>query len=404
VNAANSSRASYGWVIVAAMLVVQAVSSGLGFYNMSVYMTEFARSLSVPLADISFAVSLFFIVGGVAGIYVARLLDHIHVRWVMTYGALLAGGSLALVGEAESLWQIYLLFIIFGAGNSGVSLVVATTLVTQWFPGPNRSIALSIASTGLSLGGVAVTPATAYLFNSLGAQATMPWLGLSFALLIVPIALFLIRPAPVAPVVSGGVPESSWGYSEAVRTRFFILLAVGYVFCQGAQVGGISHLYNRVDEIAGFEAAARAVQILTICAILFRFLGGWLVTRIAIRWYTLTNVMIQCCGLAILANADSAGLAWLGAAVFGASIGNILMLQPLWLAEAFPGSIYSRVFALANAAAVMGVAGGPFMLGLAYDFADYSLAYGLAVVTSLVAGLFILSAGPRPVRPKFETS
>ena len=121
------------------MLVVQAVSSGLGFYNMSVYMTEYARTLSVPLADISFAVSLFFIVGGVAGIYVARLLDRIHVRWVMTAGALLGGGSLALVGEAESLWQIYLLFMLFGAGNSGVSLVVATTLVTQWFPGPNRS-------------------------------------------------------------------------------------------------------------------------------------------------------------------------------------------------------------------------------------------------------------------------
>ena len=270
-------------------------------------------------------------------------------------------------------------------------------------PGPNRSIALSIASTGLSLGGVAVTPATAYLFNSLGAQATMPWLGLSFALLIVPIALFLIRPAPVAPGVSGGVPESSWGYSEAVRTRFFILLAVGYVFCQGAQVGGISHLYNRVDEIAGFEAAARAVQILTICAILFRFLGGWLVTRIAIRWYTLTNVMIQCCGLAILANADSAGMAWLGAAVFGASIGNILMLQPLWLAEAFPGR-FTPGICVGQCGISDGRCRRPVHAGFSYDSGDYSLAYGLAVATSLVAGLFILSAGPRPVRPNVETS
>jgi len=74
------------------------------------------------------------------------------------------------------------------------------------------------------------------------------------------------------------------------------------------------------------------------------------------------------------------------------------------LAEAFPGSIYPRVFALANAASVMGVAGGPFMLGLAYDFADYSVAYSLAVATSLVAGAFILTAGPRPVRGSVGTS
>ena len=70
----------YGWVIVAVMLLVQTVSSGLGFYNMSVYINRLSAELAAPVAQISFAVSLFFVVGGIAGLYVASLLSRYHVR------------------------------------------------------------------------------------------------------------------------------------------------------------------------------------------------------------------------------------------------------------------------------------------------------------------------------------
>ena len=64
----------HGWVIVGLTLLMQTVSSGLGFYNMSVYINRLSAQLAVPSADTSFAVSLFFVVGGVAGLYVADLL------------------------------------------------------------------------------------------------------------------------------------------------------------------------------------------------------------------------------------------------------------------------------------------------------------------------------------------
>ena len=54
-----ASYRHYGWVIAIAMLLVQTVSSGLGFYNMSVYMSFFARELDASLDAISLSVSLF---------------------------------------------------------------------------------------------------------------------------------------------------------------------------------------------------------------------------------------------------------------------------------------------------------------------------------------------------------
>ncbi len=381
------------------MLVVQTVSSGFGFYNMSVYMTELAKLLDTPLANVSFAVTLFFVMGGVTGIYVARWLEKVPVKWIMAASAAGCGICLYLVGLASQLWHVYLLFSLFGLANTGVSLVVGTTLITWWFPGRNRSVALAISSTGLSLGGIIVTPVTAYLFNAQGLPATMPWLGLVFVLLVVPIALFVVRTPGWMAVTSQGQEDSIWVYSRAVRSRFFVLHTMGYFFCMGAQVGGIAHLYGMAEKIAGFAVAAIAVQVLTACSIVGRFLGGYIVTRIEPRPFTLVNVVLQMTGLYLLSQADGPMLIYLGAGLFGLSVGNLLMMQPLWLADAFPGRLYPRIFALANALTVGGVALGPLFIGALYDMTGYSVAYLYAVGTSVLAFGVIWSAGPTAVQP-----
>ena len=174
-------------------MLIQTVGSGLGFYNMAVYINRLSAELAVPVSDISFAVSLFFVIGGVAGLYVAALLARFNARTIMIAGALLAGTALGLVGWATKVWQVYVLFSLFGVGNAGISLVVATMLVTQWFPGAERSMALALTSTGLSLGGVVLTPISAYWLNTIGVSETMPLLGLLLVFLVVPLC-FLVRP------------------------------------------------------------------------------------------------------------------------------------------------------------------------------------------------------------------
>jgi len=387
----------YGWVMVAAMLVVQTVSSGLGFYNMSVYMSEFVRLLARPMAEVSLAVSLFFVAGGAMGMYVAGLLDRVDVRWIMSAGAVFGGLALLGVGQVEALWQLYLLFALFGMANTGVSLVVATTVITRWFPGPNRSVALSIASTGLSLGGVLITPLTARLFNTWGLAETMPTLGVAFAVLILPLAIWVVRMPPATGSEPSQAGASVLQYRQAVRSRFFVLLALGYVFCMGAQVGGIAHVYSRLELLGDFTTGASAVQALTISSILGRFVGGFVVMWLPMRWLTLGMLLVQMVGLGLIGSASSPAVGVVGAALFGASVGNLLMLQPLWLAETFPGNIYPRVFALANALSVIGVAVGPYLMGLTYDTWDYGAAYMVAVGVSGLAWVLVFGAGARPV-------
>ena len=389
-----------GWWTVAGLFVVLTVSSGFGFYNLSVYMNVLADARGFSVSSLSVAVSLFFVVGGFAGMWVARLIERYDVRWVMLGGAALSGVALGLCGFATSLWTLYLLFILFGIGNSGVSIIISTTLVTRWFPGPERSVALSVASTGLSLGGVVLTPLSAWALNFWSVEAVLPGLGVLFFLLIGPVAWWVVKDAPAPPATErvGDGNSADWTYEHAVRSKFFVILTAAYVLCMAAQVGGISHLYNYAEGKAGFAIAANAVQALTVMSIVARIVGGFVITRVSIRIYALANLAVQGVGLGILALADSTFLILLGAAVFGGTIGSLLMLQPLWLAEAFGVRDYPKLFSLANAFTVLGLAVGPVMMGVLHDLYDYGWAYGVAVAVSACALVLLFFAGARPVR------
>lgn len=399
-GSAVAPRIYGGWWVVAGVFLVLTVSSGFGFYNLSVYINVLSHARGFAVSEVSLAVSLFFVVGGVTGMTVARLIERHDVRWVMISGAALGGAALGLVGQAQTLWQLYALFILFGIGNSAISIVTATTLVTRWFPGSNRSVALSVASTGLSAGGIFITPMSARLLNQYGLETAVPWFGASFFLLVVPVVLWVVRghpPQRAAARDGDGHTGGAWRYEDAVRSRFFVLVTLGYVVCMGAQVGAIAHLYNRADQIADYRVAAAAVQALTVMSILGRFLGGWLVTRIAIRPFTLACLVGQGIGLATIATAQGSVQVVAGAALFGSTVGNLLMLHPLWLADAFGGYAYARIFSLSNAVSVLGVAVGPALLGVLFDAFGYRPAYLLAVGASALALVLMLSAGPEPV-------
>ena len=173
----------HGWWVVAGLFLILTVSSGFGFYNHSVYLNALSADGAFSVADVSVAISFYFLAGGIAGIGVARLIDQVEVRRIMIIGAAVAGIALTLLGQARELWHLHGLFMLFGIGNTGVSIVIATTLVTRWFPGRNRSIALSLASTGLSFGGVVFTPMTAFLLDRMAFEPVAAGLGAAFFLL-----------------------------------------------------------------------------------------------------------------------------------------------------------------------------------------------------------------------------
>lgn len=386
-----------------AILVVLTVSSGLSFYNHSVILDALSRKPDLSLGAASWAVSLFFLSAGIAGLWVGRLLQHIDPRWCITGGAVLSAVALASLTWVDSLVGLYIVYIIFGAGFAAAGLLPCTTLVARWFQ-RRRATALSIATTGMSLGGVVITPATAALVNRYGFENVAPLMGLAYLISVVPVTWLFMKPGPSQPdrikpdepatetVTPPGLP-----FSLAMRNRFFWGMTIAYVFLLMAQVSAISHQFGLVNEVIGLQGAAVAVAIVPVTSIISRLLGGWLLTFTPIWGFSLSIMVLQFVSLVVLSLASGQWVLFAGLALFGASVGNLLVLQSLLVAEAFGVRDYARIASVSSLMLSLGAAAGPGILGLAYvTLSSYSLAYAGAALAGLVGVLCYLAAGPLP--------
>ena len=228
--------------VVTGCFVVLTVTSGLGFYGLAVYLNAFSRERGWPVASISLATTLFFIVGGVLGLTIARIIARHDVRVVIVAGGVFGGAALAVLGRVDERWQLYLVYAVFAAGFAGAGLVPATTVVTRWYH-QRRSVALSVASTGLSVGGILITPVAKWLIDRRGLESATPILALIWVVGIIPVALWLVRPDPI---VLGWMPDgdrvsptepvaaaTGVRFDDAVRSRFYVAVTAGYLLVLG---------------------------------------------------------------------------------------------------------------------------------------------------------------------------
>ncbi|MBL4580736.1 MAG: MFS transporter [Gammaproteobacteria bacterium] len=418
----NNSPLYYGWKIVFAILAQLTVTSGLSFYNHAIYLNALAANPNFDVQTASFAVSVFFLSGGVAGLWVAKWVQDYDPRICISAGAVISCVALSSLAFVQEIWQLYLAFMLFGVGFSASSLIPATTLVTRWFH-RKRAMALSIASTGLSLGGVVLTPLCVLLVKSVGFEYAAPLMGLLYLVGVIPITWIWLRASPesmgllpdgdepptksAAVSVEQDVADSEelvaprnlaldgLTFKQARGTRFFWGIGIGYIFLMMAQVGGITHQYGLARELLSEAQTAMAVAILPIASIVGRLIGGWLIDRMSIRLFAIGIMVLQAVSLSVLALGANVLTLCIGLALFGASVGNLLMLQPLLIAEAFGIREYARIFAVANLMSSWGTAAGPAVLGLAFvaNANLYSLSYWIAAVAAGVGLILFLTGG-----------
>lgn len=395
------SNIFYGWVIVATVFVMLMVTAGLGFYNASVILVAARIELDASVSAVSFGPTLFFGMGGIAGFALSRLMDRIDLRWF--YGVGGVGGAVCLVALrwVESVIELYVFFAFFGVFFAVAGLVPGVTLVARWF-GRRRSVALSIASTGLSVGGIVITPVASRVIEDQSLAEAGPPMGVVWFLGVVPLALLLIRsnpsdkglqpdgePAPLEPVALTGA-----SFADARRTRFFRFLSAVYALIFLAQVGALAQMVNLVTERVDKTTGAAALSVVAFASVVGRLAGGVVVTRVAVRDLTAALILLQVGSLAFLAVADTRSTIFAASALFGVSVGNLLMLQPLLLVETFGVKDYSQIYSYNSLFATIGVAAGPFLLGALRDLVDYRFSFLVAAAVNVAAFGLLLAGGP----------
>src|SRR5262249_25464805 len=132
---------------------------GVGFYGMAVFLDSLVSERGFPRAQVSLATTLYYVGTGVAGSLVGRSVDRHGARaWIATGTARLALALLAL-GRVATPAELFPVYLLLATGFSMTGAVATNAILTRWFV-TRRARALSIAQTGVSIGGVVLVPIT----------------------------------------------------------------------------------------------------------------------------------------------------------------------------------------------------------------------------------------------------
>lgn len=392
----------WGWYIVGGAFLVMSINYG-SRYCFGVFLKPMAAELEISRSVISLAAAINMLVYSFSSIFVGRMLDRIAPRWIITAGAVIAACGYILTGFVQTPLGLYLSYgLMVGLGAAGMGVVACSSSVSKWFV-KKRGLAIGIASMGISLGTVMLTPLAGYITSVFSWRIGLA--ALSFMVMIVGISVSqaLMRKTnpeaygllpdgdekDIASVPAGSQANPGVSAMTLFRDSRFWTLAV----CQGLAVmicmAVFVHLVAyATDNGIPKMAAAASLAAISITGFIGQFLFGWITDRISDPKYSsFIGISFMLAGTILLFNVQGSLTLYLAALVYGFGYGSLAPMIPLLVANRFGRNVLGSIYGLLTFFIGTGGAIGPVLGGLIYDrFGSYHYLWMInMVVLSFVA-------------------
>lgn len=399
-------RAFYGWFIVAGTFALSFVAVGIGFYGQTVFLDALIREKGWSKESVSAASTFYFVVSGLAGIAVGRVVDRRgHFGPLLLGSVVMAGGLLALgsVDTPAMLFPVYTAIAIGFAMTAGVPL---NAVMARWFV-RRRAFAMSLSQTGVSLGGIVLTPFATLMIAERGIEATTALLAVVVMVVMWPITIAVIRwdprdyglwPDGQEPASDAADETARWRTRDVVRTSDFRRLALGFSLILFCQTGLSVHLLHLLREHLDAAVAASGVSLVALGSIIGRLGIGQIADRADKRHLGAGLFAVQAVAHCALSFAEGPTASFAAAALFGLTIGSVFMLQSLLVMECFGVASFGTVFGALNLVTSMAGGLGPLAVGAVASAAGYPTSLlGLALLAA-VGAVTLLRVSPPGAR------
>lgn len=390
-----------GWRAVLACFLMALFLFGFALYGQGIYLVELQRLNGWSPELISGASTLSFLISNILATFTSEFVERLGAKRLVLLGIAALAASMAMLASATTVWQLYAAFILMSLGWIGMGTVVIATVVSLWFV-RRRGLAISLAYTGASFGGVVATPLLVLLVERTGFAAAMLIAAAVTVAVLVPVALAWIGPRSQAGAGETGnlsPPQSPPATAEISRVKLmrslaFWTISLPFALALVAQIGFIVHQIALLEPKVGRGSAGLAVSIMTFMSIAGRFGLGMVVDRFDPRLVAAVSIVSQAAALLVIRQADTVPVILAACAVFGFSVGNLITLPPLIIHREFSAASFVVVMGLSTA--ISGTVGalGPGLIGVIRGWSnDYDAALLVCIVLELVAAAIVARRG-----------
>jgi len=357
----------YGWVIVAAGIVVTCIGLGTAM-SLGVFLQPIAADMGWSRTEISAAAVLTFLAMGAGSFLWGSLSDRFGTRAVLLCGGALLGTGLVAASQAAQAWQFQLLWGLLGGLAAGSFYAPLTAVAARWFT-RHRSLAVALVTSGMGLGSMLIGPLARSIISAQDWRAAMFDLGILAWAVILPTAL-LVRNPPVVPVASAGVmpDDSRFTVAQALRTPQFAAIAGTFFACCAAHSGPIFHMVTyAIDCGVSAMTAATVLGTAGLASLAGRIVFGMIADRVGVKPTLVGGLLLQAFAIQLYLFVRSPDAFYGIAMLFGLSYGGVMPLYAILVRDYFGTRIMGSMFGAVVMASMLGMAIGPWAGGFAFD-------------------------------------
>ena len=359
------------YAIARLMLTLAIMTLGAsGMYVVPVMLPAVQAEFGIARAAASTPYSMLMIGFGVGGLLMGRLADRFGVMVPLLVGAVSLGLGMVVAGNAHDILTFNLahgiLIGLFGSSATFSPLLADTSL---WFV-KRRGIAVAVCASGNYLGGAVWPPVVQHFVESVGWRQTYIGMGITCAIAMFTLALFMRRRPPLAApaaVKSGSVPASAMPFGLTPLAAQVLLCIAGLACCVAMSMPQV-HIVAYCGDLG--YGAARGAEMLALMlgfGIVSRLVSGVICDRIGGLRTLLLGSALQGVALLLFLPFDGLVSLYVIAALFGLFQGGIVPSYAIIVREHFPASEAGARVGAVIMFTMLGMALGGWMSGKVFD-------------------------------------
>ncbi len=400
----EKKRLFYGWVIVAAGMLILALGLGMFSSTNSVFVVPVCEDLGLSRTAFTFHRTIITLVSCAVTPFYGKLVQRMGVRRMLIIGSTALSLVTFCYSLAASVAHFYILAFINGVFFNAVSFMVIGILIGNWFA-DSKGLATGIAYAGSGIGGAVMIPVISGVVERFDWRMGYRVMGVVGFILLLGLTLLFVRNLPsdrgLRPYVSGRKKTAAeepevfdLSLREVLRTGRFWLLAAAFALIACFASATNTHSKPFLDDLGYAPETVSAVISLFM---MFLTLGKIILGQLYDRAGRLVSAVFigLCCMVFPVAALLSGGMPfpWIYAVAVGTASCALSTPMPILVAKYFGAREYPTVFSILTTVTALGSSVSVPTMGAVYDATGhYDLAWYVLLGLSCVIALCLVGA------------